>query len=92
MIVSTFSRSRTRLSRRSVVSMLPTREPVLEIWSAKSTKSRSTTSELTMPRVAMTWDSSLISSSSIRAKRLLAPSSPRAISRIPAFSGPLSER
>src|SRR5258708_18398001 len=62
------------------------------MWSAKSTKRRSTTLELTVPRLAMVWEISLISSSSIRLKILAVCSSPSESTRIAAFSAPLSER
>jgi hypothetical protein len=48
--------------------------------------------EWTVPRLDMVCDSSLISSSSIKAKSLEACSSPIASMRIAAFSGPVSVR
>src|SRR5258708_30656648 len=62
------------------------------MWSANARKRRSTTRELSVQRLAMVWEISLISSSSIRLKILAVCSSPSESTRIAAFSAPLSER
>ncbi len=71
-----------------MLSYVPMRDPVAEICSVNSTKSRSIRDEVTVPRLAMTWEISLISSSSIRVKSFAAWSSPTASMRIAAFSLP----
>ena len=53
------------ISSRSVLSSDPTSDPVWLTWSAKSSRSRSITAEVTLPRLAMVTDSSRISSSSM---------------------------
>ena len=70
----------------------PTSEPVEDTCSANSTNSRSTMLDDTVPRLAMTWEISLISSSSIWPNSLAACSSPSDISRMAAFSGPVMLR
>ena len=71
-------------------SIVPASELDWPICSANSTISCSMTLALTVPRPAMTRESSLISSSSIIAKTLDALSSPTASRRIAAFSEPVS--
>ena len=92
MMDSTLSRSITFNSSRSVLSKLPTSEPVDEICSANSTHSRSTSVALMVPRLAMVWDSSLISSSSMKVNRRAACSSPSDSIKTAAFSGPVRLR
>jgi hypothetical protein len=80
------------LSRRSVESKVPIREPVDEIWLAKSTQSLSITAELTVPSVDIEEESSLISSSPIIENRRAVCSSPSASISAAARSMPLMVR
>ena len=65
MIEPTFSPGSMLASRRSVDSYEPISEPVPDIWLTNSTSSFSMSVLLTVPRLDMTWEISLISSSSI---------------------------
>ena len=91
-MLSTWSRGNAFASSRSVDSSVPCREPVADMRSVNSTNSRSTISASTLPRFAIAWLNSLISSSSRSWKMLMACSSPSESINIAAFCEPVTLR
>ena len=70
----------------------PISEPVPDIWETKSTSNFSIRAEETEPRFDMTWETSLISSSSIIFQTCWEWSSPSESMMMAARSAPVRER